>query len=120
MYCADSQTDCAAASRFDGRYSPIHRSNIVDDEPDWRVPRSTSALTSSPSRILVTRWHANGERAQEVRAETPADCHVVKIVLRTMNIQFQVGARIVQDGLTTPGAVHVTEPAAAVRCLFRG
>jgi len=26
----------------------------------------------------------------------------------------------VQDGVTTPGTVHVTEPALPVRCLFRG
>jgi AraC family transcriptional regulator len=120
MYRADSQPDAAAASIFDARCSPIHRTNIVDDEPDWRVPRSTSAIVSSASKILASRWHASSERAQEFGAETPADCHVVKIVLRTMNIQFRVGGRIVQDGLITPGTVHVTEPAVAVRCLFRG
>jgi AraC-like DNA-binding protein len=37
-----------------------------------------------------------------------------------MNIRFSVSGRIVHDGVTTPGTVHVTEPAALVRCLFRG
>ena len=37
-----------------------------------------------------------------------------------MNIRFSVPGRTVQDGVTTPGTVHVTEPAVPVRCLFRG
>lgn len=57
---------------------------------------------------------------QDFGAETPADQHVVKIVLRNTNIRFSVSGRTVQDGLTTPGTVHVTEPAAPVHCLFRG
>ena len=31
-----------------------------------------------------------------------------------------MSGRTVQDGVTTPGTVHVTEPALPVRCLFRG
>src|SRR6266446_5159410 len=31
-----------------------------------------------------------------------------------------VSGRTVQDGVTTPGTVHVTEPAVSARCLFRG
>jgi AraC family transcriptional regulator len=120
MYRYDSQTDAPAASIFDVQCSPMHRTNIVDDEPDWRVPRQTSAMELRASKVVVTRWHAGSERTQEFGAETPADCHVVKIVLRTMNIRFRVSGRIVQDGVTTPGTVHVTEPAAPVRCLFRG
>jgi AraC family transcriptional regulator len=37
-----------------------------------------------------------------------------------MNIRFSVSGHIVQDGVTTPGTVHVTEPTMSVRCLFRG
>jgi hypothetical protein len=37
-----------------------------------------------------------------------------------MNIRFSVSGRTVQDGVTTPGTVHVTEPAVPVRCHFRG
>jgi AraC-like DNA-binding protein len=66
------------------------------------------------------RWDAGSERTVEFGAETTADCHVVKIVLRTMNIRFSMSGRTVQDGVTTPGTVHVTEPAMPVRCLFRG
>jgi AraC-like DNA-binding protein len=94
--------------------------NIVDDEPEWRVLRQSSAAALSASRVVATRWHAGSERTLEFGAETIADCHVVKIVLRTMNIRFSVSGRIVHDGVTTPGTVHVTEPGALVRCLFRG
>jgi len=118
MYHADSQTDASAASIFDVQCSPTRRTSIVDDEPDWRVPRQTSALPAA--KVVATRWHAGDERAQEFVAETPVDCHVVKIVLRNTNIRFRVSGRTVHDGLTTPGTVHVTEPAVTVRCLFRG
>ncbi|MEA3158693.1 MAG: AraC family transcriptional regulator [Gammaproteobacteria bacterium] len=96
------------------------RNNIVDDERDWRVARQTSAMPLSAAKVVATRWHACSARIQEFGAETPADQHVVKIVLRNTNIRFSVSGRTVQDGLTTPGTVHVTEPAAPVHCLFRG
>jgi AraC family transcriptional regulator len=112
MRCSDSQT-------VDVQCSPMHRTNIVDDEPDWRVPRQTAAALSA-SKVVATRWHAGSEHTQEFGAETPADCHVVKIVLRNMNIRFRVSDRTVHDGVTPPGMVHVTEPAVPVRCLFRG
>jgi AraC-like DNA-binding protein len=98
----------------------MYPENIVADEPAWRVLRETSATALSASKVIATRWRAGGERTQEFGAETSADCHVVKIVLRTMNIRFSVSGRTVQDGVTTPGTVHVTEPALPVRCLFRG
>jgi AraC-like DNA-binding protein len=120
MYRSDSKTDASADPIFDVQCSPIHRTNIVDDEPCWRVPRQTSAMAISPSKVVATRWHSGGERTQEFGAETPADCHVVKIVLRNTNIRFSVSGQTVHDGVTTPGMVHVTEPAVPVRCLFRG
>src|SRR6266436_5750484 len=98
----------------------MHPENIIADEPAWRVPRQTSATDSSASKVIATRWRAGSERTLEFGAETTADYHVVKIVLRTMNIRFSVSGRIVQDGVTTAGMVHVTEPAVPVRCLFRG
>jgi len=120
MYRADSQTDASAAPIFDVQCGLMHPKNIVDDEPCWRVPRQTSAMAISVSKVVATRWHTGSERMQEFGAETPADCHVVKIVLRNMNIRFRVSGRTVHDGVTNPGMVHVTEPGVPVRCLFRG
>jgi hypothetical protein len=117
---SDSGTHAAAAPIFGVQCSSIDPRNIIDDEPDWRVPRQTSAMAFSASKVVATRWQAGSEHTQEFGAETPADRHVVKIVLRNTNIRFSVSGRIVQDGLTTPGTVHVTEPAVPVRCLFRG
>jgi len=102
------------------RCSPIYPESIVADEAEWRVPRRTFATASSTSKVIATRWRAVSERTLEFGAETTADCHVVKIVLRTLNIRFSVSGRTVQDGVTTPGMVHVTEPAVPARCLFRG
>jgi AraC family transcriptional regulator len=100
--------------------SAMHTQDIVDDEPEWRVLRQNSAAPLAASKVIATRWQAGSQRTLEFGAETAADRHVVKIVLRTMNIRLSVSARTVQDGVITPGTVHVTEPAVPVRCLFRG
>ncbi len=119
MYTFDTQTNSVTDSLFDVQSSPLHRS-IVADEPTWRVPGRASLSALSASKVVATRWFACSGRTQGFDAETPADCHVVKIILRNTNIRFGVAGRTVQDGLTTPGTVHVTAPAVPVRCLFRG
>jgi AraC family transcriptional regulator len=120
MYSENPQTHGLAPSAFDAQFSLTNRTDIVGDEPGWRVPSRSSAQTLSTTKIVATRWRAGGEHTQEYGAETPADFHIVKIVLRNANIRFTVSGRTVQDGLITPGTVHVTEPAVPVRCLFRG
>jgi AraC family transcriptional regulator len=100
--------------------SILEHRNIVGDEPTWRFRGGDSTVVPSASKVVATRWYANNGWAQEFDAETPADCHIVKIVLRNTNIRFGVGGRIVQDGATTPGTVHVTGPSIPVSCLFRG
>ena len=119
MYTLDFQTGLITDSPSDVQSSTVPRA-IVGDEPAWRVPDGDSALALSASKVVATRWYASSGWAQEFDAETPADCHVVKIVLRNTNIRFEVGGRTVQDGATTPGTVHVTGPSIPVRCLFRG
>ena len=119
MHILDIQTGLITDAPSDVQSSPVHRA-IVGDEPAWRVPDGDSALALSASKVVATRWYASSGRAQEFDAETPADCHVVKIVLRNTNIRFGVAGRTVQDGATTPGTVHVTGPSIPVRCLFRG
>ena len=120
MDCSDSRAGSRSTSVSEVRCSPIYPESIVADEAEWRVPRRTFATASSTSKVIATRWRAVSERTLEFGAETTADCHVVKIVLRTLNIRFSVSGRTVQDGVTTPGMVHVTEPAVPARCLFRG
>jgi AraC family transcriptional regulator len=119
MYAFDTQTSPVTNSLSNAQPSLLHR-DIIGDEPAWRVPGGDSAVALSASKVVATRWYASNGRTQEFDAETPADCHVVKIVLRNTNIRFDVGSRTVQDGSTTPGTVHVTGPAVPVRCLFRG
>ena len=98
-----------------GRSSPA---DIVLDEAAWRTLPDRCSLTSS--RVVATRWHGTEDTAQEFGAETPFDSHLVKLVLRSMNIRLSVGGRVVHDGIMTPGMFHVSEPGARVRCLFRG
>jgi hypothetical protein len=105
MFCSDNQAGATANLPCDEQCSPVYRTDIVDDESDWRVPRQ-SATAQSVSKIVATRWHAGSERVQEFTAETGAECHVVKIVLRNMNIRFRASSRMVHDGMMTPGTVH--------------
>jgi len=108
------------ASLFEVHCSPMDPKNIIEVEAKWRVLSQASATAVSAPRVIATRWHAGSERTLEFAAETTAECHVVKIVLRTMNIRLSVSGRTVHDGVSTAGTVHVTEPAVPVRCLFRG
>jgi AraC family transcriptional regulator len=119
MYTFDIQTGSVADSLSDVQSSLIDR-NIVGEEPTWRVPCANSAVALSASKVVATRWYGSDDRTQEFEAETPIDCHIVKIVLRNTNIRFGVGGRTVQDGAITPGTVHVTGPSIPVHCLFRG
>jgi AraC-like DNA-binding protein len=120
MHCSVFQAGSLAASVFDAHRSPTDPTNIVEDEREWRALPQTSTTALSGSKVTAARWHAGNEPTREFAAEARADCHVVKIVLRTMNIRFSVSGRIVQDGVITPGSIHVTEPAVPVRCRFCG
>lgn len=109
-----------ATAAFEARCCPTYRIGVVADEPEWRALPKGSAMAVSAPTAIATRWHAVTERTREFGAETADDCHIVKIVLRSMNIRLSVAGRTVLDGLATPGMFHVTEPAVPVRCLFRG
>jgi AraC family transcriptional regulator len=120
MYSLQHMANPTASDPFSALYSQAGQITIVEDETEWRVPRRGSAMASSEARVLPTRWRAATEARREFGAETLADTHVVKIVLRNMNIRLSVAGRTVQDGVAMPGMLHVTEPRARVRCLFRG
>jgi AraC family transcriptional regulator len=100
--------------------NPPHRMDIVLDEPEWRTLPPASATMLSEQRVTATRWHALTHQTREHSAETADHNYVVKITLRSMNFCLSVSGRTVHDGIIAPGICHVTEPAASVRCLFRG
>jgi AraC family transcriptional regulator len=93
--------------------------NIVEDEITWRARPAARSRSSEP-KVTVTRWRALDQRTREVSAQTPADEHMVAIVLRNEDVRMTVGGRIVHDGPVTAGMVQVTEPGTQARCLFRG
>lgn len=113
-----ASNDSYAADLSAARSGRLYPADIVLDEPAWRILPDGYVMTAS--RVAATRWHGTEDGAQEFGAETPRDSHLVKIVLRSMNIRLSVGGRVVHDGITTPGMFHVSEPGARVRCLFRG
>src|SRR5579863_863798 len=110
----------AAIDAYDAGSTPRFGATLIDDEPQWRSRPVGLGSHSSERRIVATRWRSLENRVREVCAETPADSHVVAIVLRNENVRFSVSGRTVHDGVATPGALHVTEPIAPVRCIFRG
>jgi AraC family transcriptional regulator len=120
MHILKYVTNPATTVPFNALFSRADEIKIVEDESEWRLLRQSSATALSQAGVLATRWRTASEARQEFTAETLAGSHVVKIVLRNMNIRFSVAGRTVQDGVATPGMLHVTEPCVRARCLFRG
>lgn len=92
---------------------------FVTEENCWRLPPKGESPVSA-SRVQATRWRSLDHRPRDCIADAPGDCHVVKLVLRSMDMHLAVGARTVQDGIAAPGTFHVTEPGTRVAALFRG
>jgi AraC family transcriptional regulator len=92
----------------------------IESETEWRVLRHSKRQTGSAQRVTVARWQALEDKSREVSAETASDSHLVKIVLRTMNLRLNIDGKCIHDGVATPGMLHVTEPGAAARCRFEG
>ena len=118
MQISNTDTGFGPALPFRMPYAPMSAQSIVVDEAEWRALPDDVAATEP--KVMATRWQAVTGPAQERESDTADDRHVIKIVLRSMNIRLAVAGRTVQDGVATPGTVHVTEAGAPVRCLFRG
>jgi AraC family transcriptional regulator len=108
------------ATILDAWCSSANPTSIVGDELEWRALPQRPVMASSSPRVIATRWQALKAQPQEFDADTADDCHVVKIVLRSMNIRLSTAGITVHDGVVTPGMFHVTQPAVPARCLFRG
>ena len=93
---------------------------IVEDETAWRALPAGPSPTSREPRIVATRWRSIDQQTREVSTETPADKHLVAIVLRNADVCLSMCGRVVHDGPVVSGMVQVTEPAVSARCVFRG
>jgi AraC-like DNA-binding protein len=120
MYRHGIVSATGATPVFRGPREPSNSDEIVLTEREWRILPVPQAAASARQGVLATRWQTVLPRVLEASADTADDSHVVKIVLRNMNMRLSVGGRTVQDGVATPGLVHVTEPGARVHSLFRG
>jgi AraC family transcriptional regulator len=92
---------------------------IIPTETEWRGLGCPTEKTEA-MRVVPSRWQSYDEQTREVEATTSADSHIVKIVLRVMNLSLRVDGRSVHDGIATPGMIHITPPGAAVKGEFRG
>jgi AraC-like DNA-binding protein len=93
---------------------------IIGEEPAWRIRPSMPEADPAEARVIATRWRSMEEQTREVSADPVDDGYVVGIVMRNMNLRLAVSGRTVLDGSGLPGMLHVTEPGAAVRGVFRG
>jgi AraC family transcriptional regulator len=105
---------------LDATHSPPHPAGIIEDETQWRLRPSGSPGTALGSGVMTTRWRSREERAREVTAETPDDCHVVGIALRSLDARLSLSGRAVLDGAAMAGALLVTAPSVRCHCVFRG
>ena len=94
--------------------------SIIGDEPAWRALPLGRSGAESPPRIIATRWQAIDMKPLELSSEAPEDRHIVKIILRTVDIRLSVNGKTVHDGIAMPGMFHVTAPGTKAGCLFRG
>ena len=120
MMTAEAQRAQAPAPALETKRSPKVEASFVGNEPRWRLRSVGYGTAASLPRVVATRWRSLEDRTREARAETPADTHVVAVVLRNENVLFSASGRTVHDGVVTPGTFHVTEPGDRVRCVFRG
>ena len=107
----------AAATAF---AATRNTNKLIMDEPEWRSRPPEPEPASLRPRVTATRWRNFENGLREVRAETADDCHVVAVILRTMNSRFSVSGRTIHDGVAPVGLLHVTNPAVSTHCLFRG
>ena len=118
VFAVPGSRDDAPVGAGDGCGTNSAPSRIINEEVGWRL-RPVVHQDAAP-RILATRWASSDNHFREVSAETSDDGFVVGLVLRPMDIQLSVSGRVVQDGVATPGMMHVSEPLTGARGLFRG
>jgi AraC family transcriptional regulator len=120
MLFPDDPISAVATTAFDAAGSPTRPIKIIEDEPRWRLRPHRPVAASSCPKVIATRWRALAEGTQEASSETPGDCHVIGIALRSMNVRLSVSGRTVLDGAAMAGTLLVTGPGTTARCLFRG
>jgi AraC family transcriptional regulator len=100
--------------------SAANLGNVIWHEQAWRARPDKSKVSTVAPHVVATRWLGHEDGAREETAETPRDCHIVKIIMRSMKCRLVVAGRTVHDGVAGHGMVHVTEPGADSRCVFHG
>lgn len=93
---------------------------VIEEEPKWRHRPSFLHPGIEPQRIVATRWRAFQKHTLEVRAESAANCHVIGIALRRINIRLAFNGHVVQDGVFMPGMLIINEPSLLAHGLLRG
>jgi AraC family transcriptional regulator len=93
---------------------------IVRHEQKWCVlPRDDSGESFEP-RVAASRWTGFASQAREEMSVIDADCPVLAIALRPMDITVFEGQRLVHDGRMQQGVMRVNEPGQPMRGIFRG
>jgi AraC family transcriptional regulator len=90
-------------------------------ETAWRCDaRPTDACSSSPDRTLgLSRWTLAAPSAERVVSRSGGTCHTIAVSLKSTDLTFCHGARVIYDGRATPGVTQITQPGQEVSAIFR-
>src|SRR5579859_1855639 len=66
---------------------------LVESEEEWRRLQHPAGMTGSTQRVAASRWYALEDKAREASAQTASDIHIVKIILRPMNLRLSIDGK---------------------------
>jgi AraC family transcriptional regulator len=112
-------TNEKAIAAPDLRYDPQSATRI-EEERQWRSRPLGAAANPPTPKVLATRWRGFDTAVRQVCSETPTDCYIIGISLRSMNVRVSISGRSALTGVAMPGTLLVTAPGVAADCIFRG
>jgi AraC family transcriptional regulator len=93
---------------------------IIEPEAAWRCAGKRAAEESSRSRVLgLSRWTLSAPTEQPFVNLGESACHTIAVNLKSTDLVFRHGSRVMCDGRITPGVTQVTQPGQEVSAIFR-
>jgi AraC-like DNA-binding protein len=93
---------------------------VVHPERTWfNAARNT--VGAGPERsVSASRWTGFTSLPLEEVSRIAADCHVLAIALRPMDLTAFADKKLIHDGPMQPGTMRISEPELPLRGIFRG
>ncbi|OAJ60131.1 hypothetical protein A6V36_25610 [Paraburkholderia ginsengiterrae] len=96
-------------------------SRTITAETAWRYDtRQTPTCSPLPDNTLgLSRWTLPAACAERVVNRSEAPHHTIAISLKSTELTFCHGGRVICDGRVTPGVTQITRPGQEVSAIFR-